>query len=82
MANLLYRDFRIVADGDIDKANGQWIPIVSISWGSNDGKRGIHFLTNLSERFESSEHAVEFGLLTAKTWVNRRLDTGFIFPPK
>jgi hypothetical protein len=73
MANLIYEDFLIVAAADRDKFTGQWIPIASISWQESGGRRAVHFLTNLPERFSNSEEAVTYGLTAAKTWVDQRV---------
>jgi hypothetical protein len=75
LANLLYKDFLIIAGADIDKVTGKWIPIASISLAKDHGRRRAHFLTDLPKRFTNSSRAVDFGVTAGKHWVNRHIKT-------
>jgi hypothetical protein len=75
MAHQFYKgEVLIIAAADFEKDRGEWVPIASISW---DSGRGLHFLTNLSERFASAEEAVSFGLRQAQLWTDSRLERLF-----
>jgi hypothetical protein len=71
MAYLLYKDYLILAGADRDKFTNEWIPIASITWEKDTGKRALCFLTNLPERSTTADEAVSSALRAAKTWIDR-----------
>ena len=73
MASLLYKDFLIVAGADFEAPTRSWVSIVSVSWNAG-GKQEIHFLSQTSERHDSPDDAVGFGLAVARAWVDYRLN--------
>ena len=79
MANLFYKDFLILAGADFDRLTGQWVPIASVTWGTDTGKHGVHFLTNLSARYATADEAVSYGLTAAKNWVDQGGQASFRF---
>jgi hypothetical protein len=70
LASLFYKKFLVVAAADLEKASGKWIPIASVHWTNRSGRRCMHFFTNLQERFDQSEQAVNFALTTAQQWID------------
>jgi hypothetical protein len=46
MAYLIYRDHTIVSSASQDEITQQWLPLTSISWVRETGRRDVHFLTN------------------------------------
>ena len=73
MANLLYKNHKIIAGADLDKITGRWIPIASISLRTEKGQQRPHFLTDIPKRYRTASEAVEHGMDAGKAWVRKRL---------
>jgi hypothetical protein len=72
MATLTYRDHLIVAGVDFSGSTRSWLAKVSVSW-NIPGSHGIHFITKLSEHYQSADDAVNSGFAVGKSWVDHRL---------
>ena len=72
MANLLYKNHRIIAGADLDKTTGRWIPIASISLTTEKGQQRPHFLTDIPKRYRTAREAVDHGIVAGKAWVRQR----------
>ena len=72
MATLTYRDHLIVAGVDFSGSTRSWLAKVSVSW-NIPGSHGIHFITKLSEHYQSADDAVNSGLAVGRSWVDHRL---------
>jgi hypothetical protein len=46
MAYLIYREHTIISSASQDEITQQWLPLISISWTKENGRRDVHFLTN------------------------------------
>jgi hypothetical protein len=66
---ITYKNHSVVAGAAESTMKGQYIPVVSISWGI-DGTRGTHSMI-LRERFPTFAEASEFALAQAKAWVDQ-----------
>jgi hypothetical protein len=73
MANLLYKNYVIIAGADLDKATGKWIPIASIGLAEQKAGQRPHFLTGILKRYRTSDEAVDRGIVAGKAWVRARL---------
>ena len=74
MATLTYRNHLIVASADFSGTARTWLPKVSVSW-NIPGSHGIHFVSNITERFNDADDAVDFGVALGKSWVDDRLNS-------
>jgi hypothetical protein len=45
MAYLIYREHTIISAASQDEITQQWLPLISISWMQENGRRDVHFLT-------------------------------------
>jgi hypothetical protein len=70
MANLLYRDYFIMAVADFDHTGECWNLSIDISW-RIDGGRRFQMLRS-SQPFKGKEQAESFGLDTGKAWIDER----------
>ena len=70
MANLLYRDYFIIAVADLDPTKGTWNLTVDISWRIAGGRQ--FQMLNPTHSCNGKEEAESFGLKAAKEWIDER----------
>jgi oligoribonuclease (3'-5' exoribonuclease) len=73
MAYRLYRDHAIVSSSCKDEITQQWIPIVSISWTKENGRRDVHFMTNSLALFPNFKEAELYGIERARAWIDLKM---------
>jgi hypothetical protein len=73
MAYLIYREHTIISSASQDEITQQWLPLISISWMQENGRRDVHFLTNSQALCLDFREAENFGLERAKNWIDRKV---------
>jgi hypothetical protein len=67
-----YKDHLIVTSVT-PATDGKYISTASISW-QEDGRRGMHSLDTLKDRYDNPDSAMHFALAAAKNWIDDRLE--------
>jgi hypothetical protein len=69
VTNLLYKDRSIVNFARFDEDSTFWIPMVDVSWGTDD-LRELHTITGPLAQFENWQDAERFMTEMAKAWID------------
>jgi hypothetical protein len=72
MAITMYKDHLVVASATFHPDEQRWIPSVIISWKVSK-QHHFHDIKGLPNRFVDKQEAINFGVETAKAWVDKRL---------
>ena len=73
MVCLTYREHTVISSASQDEITQQRLPLISISWMKENGRRDVHFLTNSRALCLSFREAENFGVERAKDWIDRKV---------